>query len=108
MNSNAQEYVLPRSGPARPPEVNTNSIGSILVQEGKITLTDTDRVMELQHQEGWRFGEAAVRLGLINEDELDNALARQYDLPMLLPGNESASNTTMNAKTNRFLAVKRC
>jgi len=39
-----------------------------------------------------RFGEAALRLGLITADDLRCAVAKQYDLPHLLPGNESISS----------------
>jgi receptor protein-tyrosine kinase len=48
--------------------------------------------MELQRTEGWRFGEAALRLGLVTTDDMRCAIAKQYDLPHLLPGNESVSN----------------
>src|SRR5213592_2290785 len=47
--------------------------------------------MQLQQTNGLRFGEAALRLGLITEDDLRCAVAKQYDLPHLLPGNESIS-----------------
>lgn len=66
-------------------------IGGILVEEGKLSAGDVKRILELQHAEGMRFGEAAVRLGLITVDDLRRAIARQYDLPHLLPDNERVS-----------------
>lgn len=74
-----------------------DSIGAILVAAGKLNPRDTERVMELQQREGWRFGEAALRLKLINERDLVAALNRQYDLPELLPDNDGASAELVTA-----------
>ncbi|HET7775422.1 MAG TPA: hypothetical protein VFK74_03580, partial [Azospira sp.] len=65
---------------------NTGSLGAILVAAGKLSPVDADRIMDLQQREGWRFGEAALRLSLISERDLVQALHQQYDLPVLLPG----------------------
>jgi len=66
-------------------------IGSILVREGKLDEEDVERVLALQMRSGQRFGEAALRLRLISEDDLGSAIARQYDVPQLLPGGEKCS-----------------
>src|SRR5262245_3991712 len=63
-------------------------VGALLCAEKKLDPADIDRVLKLQRARGLRFGEAAVRLGLINVGDLRSALARQYDLPHLLPENE--------------------
>lgn len=78
----ATQHVLPRPN---------QRIGGILVEEGKLSAGDVKRILELQHAEGLRFGEAALRLGLITVDDLRSAVARQYDLPHLLPDNERVS-----------------
>ncbi len=59
-------------------------IGTILVEEGKLTAPEIDRVLDLQRDEGMRFGEAAVRLGLISDNDVRFALAKQYDFPHLV------------------------
>ena len=59
-------------------------IGAILVEEGKLTAGEIDKVLDLQRDEGMRFGEAAVRLGLISDNDVRFALARQYDFPHLV------------------------
>lgn len=87
-----QENVLPIEGSGRIITRHDNRIGSILALDGKLGTRDIDRVMELQRLEGWRFGEAALRLGLITMDDVRCAIAKQYDLPHLLPGNESISS----------------
>ncbi len=89
---NAQENVLPIEGSSRVLARHDRRIGSILAEEGKLGGGDIERVMELQQTEGLRFGEAALRLGLITADDLRCAVAKQYDLPHLLPGNESISS----------------
>src|SRR5262245_35005592 len=66
-------------------------VGSILAEEGKLSAADIKRVLDVQRVEGVRFGEAALRLGLITADDLRGAIAKQYDLPHLLPHNERVS-----------------
>src|SRR2546421_9179800 len=92
MPANPPENVLPIEGSGRVLARYDRRIGSILAEEGKLGAEDIERVMQLQQSKGMRFGEAAQRLGLITEDDLRCAVAKQYDLPHLLPGNESISS----------------
>ena len=87
-----QENVLAIEASGRVLGRDERRIGSILAEEGKLGAEDIERVMELQEARGLRFGEAARRLGLITDDDLRCAVAKQYDLPHLLPGNESISS----------------
>jgi receptor protein-tyrosine kinase len=66
-------------------------LGAILVEAGKLDPSAIERVLKLQQLEGLRFGEAAMRLQLITADDLRRAIARQYELPHLLPDNENIS-----------------
>lgn len=66
-------------------------IGGILAGEGKLGAVDVEQVLQLQRAKGFRFGEAALRLGLITEDDLRRAVARQHGLPNLLYDSESIS-----------------
>src|SRR5712671_847015 len=91
MSMNPQENVLPIEGTGRVLTRYDRRLGGILAEEGKLGAEDIEQVMELQQTNGLRFGEAALRLGLITEDDLRCAVAKQYDLPHLLPGNESLS-----------------
>jgi len=88
----AHENVLPIEGSSRVIGRGDRRIGSILAEEGKLASGDIERVMKLQHLEGLRFGDAALRLGMINVVDLHRAIAKQYDLPHLLPGNDSISD----------------
>jgi len=60
-------------------------IGTILADEGKITPDQIDRILRLQKDIGVRFGEAAVQLGLITDNDVRFALAKQFDFPLLVP-----------------------
>src|SRR5690349_19430576 len=60
-------------------------IGAILVDEGKITPAEVERALHVAKTKGLRFGEAAVRLGLVTESEVRLALSKQYDYSVLAP-----------------------
>ena len=83
--------VLPLEGSSRTTAHPDRRIGSILAQEGKLNVADIKRVLDLQQAEGLRFGEATLRLDLITADDLRRAIAKQYDLPHLLPDNARVS-----------------
>jgi chain length determinant protein tyrosine kinase EpsG len=62
---------------------NTSNIGRVLLELGKITPENAEAVLRLQKEEGIRFGEAAMRLGFITENDIQQVLARQFDYPYL-------------------------
>ena len=66
-------------------------IGAILVEEGKLTHDDVGRVLRVAGELGLRFGEAAVRLDLVTEDEVRFALAQQYDFPHLVHDSDESA-----------------
>lgn len=75
----------PHDSPSRHSPLPGGHLGTLLVAAGKLGENDVHRILALQRREGWRFGEAAVRLSLITEGDLAQALCRQYGLPDL-PG----------------------
>ncbi len=74
-----------------------SSIGSVLLELGKITPESAERVLRMQKELGIRFGEAAIRLGLITEADIQQALARQFDYPYLLEGESKYSDKLVAA-----------
>ncbi|MBS3936170.1 MAG: chain length determinant protein tyrosine kinase EpsG [Sulfuritalea sp.] len=60
------------------------SIGAILVDGGRLSLGDAERILRLQKETGLRFGEAAINLGLLSEQDIQQALACQFDYPYLI------------------------
>ena len=87
----APENVLPIEGTSRVIARHDRRIGAILAEQGKLAPRDIERLLEMQQREGSRFGEAALRTGLITEDDLRSALAKQYDYPHLLAGRHGIS-----------------
>lgn len=68
-----------------------SSIGGLLLEAGKLTPENAERVLRMQKELGIRFGEAAQRLGLITEADINQVLARQFDYPYLLQGESKYS-----------------
>lgn len=73
------------------------SIGAILVDCGRLTTESAERILKLQKEQGLRFGDAAIKLGLLEEEDIQLALSRQYDYPYLMPGDENISNEVVAA-----------
>ncbi len=73
------------------------SIGAILVDSGKLTLDEAEPIIKLQKERNLRFGEAAIQLGILSEDDIRFALARQYRYPYLLRGNSGVSEELVAA-----------
>ena len=59
------------------------NIGRILLETGKIKAEDADRILRMQKEHGLRFGDAAVKLGLVTEDDIRHVLFQQFDYPCL-------------------------
>ena len=77
---------------ALPPDHDAGmSMGALLREAGKLNAEDAERVMRVHKETGIRFGEAAVRLGLVGEDDIQQALARQFSYPYLQKGQASLS-----------------
>ena len=79
----------PGSSPREPTIVRLvgdRPIGQILVESGRLRQQDLQRVFSLHRKRKIRFGEAAVRLRLITADDVQYALAVQFDYPILPPG----------------------
>lgn len=73
------------------PGMAGGSIGAILVDAGRLTVEQAETVLRMQRKEGTRFGDAALRLGFVGEDDIRFALARQFDYPCLPAGDSSLS-----------------
>ena len=68
-----------------------NKIGNILLASGKISPEDMARVLELQENEETLFGDAAVKLGILNQEDVEWALASQFSYPYIKEGENTFS-----------------
>jgi len=73
------------SGPGVDPARDA-SMGALLVDAGKLSVDDAERVLRTHEDLGIRYGEAALRLGLVSEDDIQQALARQFAYPYVQKG----------------------
>ncbi|WP_124553224.1 chain length determinant protein tyrosine kinase EpsG [Methylophilus methylotrophus] len=74
-----------------------SSIGRFLLEMGKITPEDTNRILQLQKEENLKFGDAAKRLGLITDVDLQQALSRQFEYTYLPADNKKYSEDLIAA-----------
>ncbi|SCX48833.1 chain length determinant protein tyrosine kinase EpsG [Nitrosospira sp. Nsp1] len=70
---------------------NGSSIGAILVDTGRLSAENADRILRLQVEQGKRFGDTAIELGLLTEDDVRFALSRQFNNLYLPAGDNSLS-----------------
>lgn len=68
------------------------SIGAILIDTGRLSADNAERILRMQKEQGKRFGDAAIELGLLTEDDIRFALASQFDYPYLPAGDNSLSH----------------
>ena len=62
------------------------AIGAILVDAGRLTSSDVAEIQAFADNSGLLFGEAAIKLKRITAGDLDVALARQFNYPVLPVG----------------------
>ncbi|MEN9866929.1 MAG: chain length determinant protein tyrosine kinase EpsG [Pseudomonadota bacterium] len=63
-----------------------NNMGRLLLDMGKLTPEGAEQVLRAAKERGLRFGEAAVQLGLVSEEDIQQVLAHQFDYPYLHAG----------------------
>jgi protein-tyrosine kinase len=94
----AKENILPIDSASRVVAGSDRRIGTILAEQGRLSAADVEHILDLQRAKGLLFGEAALRLGLVSADDLNGAIARQYELPHLLVGNDTISHDLVVAR----------
>lgn len=89
MNVRAMDTVKAIAGSG--PQASPRTLGAILVDAGRLTVEQAERVMQLQRDQNLRFGDAATRLGLIGPEDLQFALAAQFGYHYLRRGDTGLS-----------------
>lgn len=83
---NPNPATTPHSQDAQSTASRDSSIGRLLLDMGKLSPENAERVLRLQKESGLRFGDAAQQLGLITESDIRQVLAIQFDYPYLQTG----------------------
>src|SRR3954463_12662875 len=73
------------------------SMGAILLDAGRITLEDAERILQLQTKEGLLFGDAGKALGLLKQADIDFALSCQFEYPYLIRGQTKVDESLIAA-----------
>jgi protein-tyrosine kinase len=60
------------------------TIGDLLLDAGKITPADAERILRLQKDQGLLFGNAGKALGLLTDADIQQVLSQQFDFPFLV------------------------
>ena len=60
-------------------------LGEILVEQGLLNEQQVQDALRMQHQTGMLFGETLVASKLISEDKIVNVLLSQFGLPFIRP-----------------------
>lgn len=74
---------MPSTLPSKPATGSARPIGVILVDAGRLSSMDSERILHFQRERGMRFGEAGMALGLLTGDDVLFALSVQFDYPYL-------------------------
>lgn len=74
----------------------STKMGSMLVSMGKLTPKDLNMIMMAQKKHGLRFGDAAVKLGLVSADDINAILAEQFAYTRT-PGTSSKLDRRLSA-----------
>lgn len=76
---------------------NTRTIGRLLLESGKLKAVDAERIVKTQKEKGLRFGDAAVSLGLITEDDIEQVVSKQFHYHCLSMGSDSVDDSIVTA-----------
>lgn len=77
------------------------NMGKLLQDAGKLKPQDMERVLKLQKEQNLRFGEAAQKLGLVTESDIQQALSHQFEYPTMSEV-EASLSPELTAATTPF------
>lgn len=80
-------------------EVN---IGKLLLDAGKLQPQDMVRVLKLQQEQNLRFGEAAQKLGLVSEADIQQALSLQFEYPNISVSADASLSRELTAAISPY------
>jgi protein-tyrosine kinase len=66
----------------------SRAIGAILVEQGRLTPDEVERIQSYADKNHVRFGDAALQLQLLGQSDIDLAIAQQFNYPILHCGSD--------------------
>ncbi len=76
---------------------NKRTIGHLLLEAGKLQPQDADQIIKAQKEYGLRFGDAAVKLGLVTKEDIVQIVSKQFDYSCLTVGDDSIDSRVITA-----------
>jgi chain length determinant protein tyrosine kinase EpsG len=71
-----------------PTRDRSRAFGAILVEQGRLSPSDAEEIQRFAGAHGLRFGDAAIQLKLLTQEDIDFALAQQFNYPVLPRGGD--------------------
>ena len=78
------------------------SLGAVLIDSGLLTVENAERILRVQKEQNLRFGDAAIKLGLLTDDQIQFALSKQFDYAYLSPSADKAVSEELVAAYQPF------
>ena len=72
-----------------PSKDRSRAIGAILVEQGRLSASEVADIQQFATANGLRFGDGAIQLRILTQQDIDLALAQQFNYPILARGGES-------------------
>lgn len=69
-----------------PARDRSRAFGAILVEQGRLNPADAEEIQRFAGANGLRFGDAAIQLKMLAQEDIDFALAQQFNYPILSRG----------------------
>lgn len=73
------------------------SLGAVLIDAGRLTAGDAEKILRLQKKKSLRFGDAGIELGVLTPADIQFGLSLQFDYPYLQPSDERLSQELVAA-----------
>jgi protein-tyrosine kinase len=83
-----------------PSRDRSRAFGSILVEQGRLSPADADEIQRYAGANGLRFGDAALQLKLLTPQDIDFAVAQQFNYPILARGGTNGVSDDVVAAYN--------
>lgn len=77
--------------------MSNKTIGSILLDSGKISEVQAEEIYQQQMVDNSRFGDAAIKLGYVSEQDVKFAVSQQFDFSYLAPDDTSIDQCLISA-----------
>lgn len=91
---------------SEPTRDRSRAIGAILVEQGRLTPDEVERIQLYADKNGVRFGDAALSMQLLSQSDIDLAISQQFNYPILQRGIDGVSDDVIAAYLPQSVMVE--